>query len=131
MRLSYQRGEQAVFLAKVGQKMVVEEAGAELLVNDPAVQADGAPLAWRISTNGLSATRSRKVVPTGGRAVRRKRVELHQVDVEPALHRELAVVNRICRERAETVVMPPFDDVAMVGPREERKWVPGCLLREP
>lgn len=83
----------------------------------PAVQAHGAQFACAVGAHRLAATGAREAVPSGGRAVRRERVELHQMHMQPDLDRQLALVERVGRKTMQAVVLAPFDDVAVIGAR--------------
>ena len=99
----------------------MEEARPELLVDHPPVEAGVARRpAGHVRPHRLGAARARQVVPAGRRPVGGQRVELHEVDVQPALHRQLSEVEGIGRERAERVEQGQLDEVAVVGAREER-----------
>jgi hypothetical protein len=122
-RLGDQCCKQSPLLAVVREQVVVEEARAELLVDDPAVQADvgrqGTVRDLHVRHH-LRATRPGQVVPAGGRAVGGEHVELDQVHVQPALDGQLGVVEAVLFNRAEEVGQSQLDDVAVVGPDEQR-----------
>ena len=74
-----------------------------------------------VGPDGLAAARAGQVVPAGRRAVGGQHVELHQVHVQAALDRRAGQVEVVGRQRAEGVDAGQLDDVAVVGPREERR----------
>ena len=116
--LGDQGGEQPALLPVVGQQVVVEEAGPELLVHHPAVQGDIARgrLPRPVGPHGLAATGPGEVVPARGRAVGGEHVELHEVDVQPALHRVGGQVEVVGREGGQHVVQPQLHDVGRRAP---------------
>ena len=123
--LNDQRAEQAVFLPVVGEKVVVEEDGAELLIGPPPVD--------HLSTDPRPA----HVIPAHARAVGADRVEFDHVNVGGALAlprqrwtgRERVVELSFLDRLRQRVAQRHVDDLPVLGSEEQRLVRAGTLHR--